>query len=268
MSLLGLQSAITNLIRLPRENRGDLASFVKDFDLTPQELKAVSSLAEHAELNKYGHELAGQRWDKIHKRILRLFTFVSHEWVESVWFERFEPQAKHLEGDIVGRDTYTLAFIDFLRTDPETVADLIEIGPAFVLDLLLYLRAEGTVRRYLNNETAPPKGSHLKHQAFKIVRLGFDIPDVIDRALAEEDTGLSQLEASQRDLTVLMLMDQAHEFRMFEIDNELAAFLEAEAERSTAGRGSIKDSVYTGLCELGLCHDRPALHAQPPPTCQ
>jgi hypothetical protein len=260
MSLIGLQSAITTLIRLPRENRGDLEAQIKNFALNSVELEAVRVLAEDHELNKYGNELAGQRWDKIFGKIIRLFTFVSREWVESIWFERFEPQATHIEGDIVGRDTFTLAFIDFLTSDPTTRQELSDQGLPYIFDLLAYLRAECYVRRYLDDLMPLPHGSLVQHRAFQVVHLTNDIPNLIERALEEEDTGLSKLEPEQRTMTVLMLKDKEQEFRMFEIEPAVAAFLEGEVNPSAVGTLTLSAEFLDHLADLGLCRPATAHH--------
>ena len=122
----------------------------------------------------------------------------------------------------------------------------------------------------VSGQIRPPKEGEKYFALLKVEAVNFENPEevkekvlfdnltpVYPRAAFNMETKpdeISTLTPEERQVTVLMLRDEAQQFRMFEVEPIVGDFIEAQLSGSATV--SLSDEFYQNLVALGLCHQR------------
>ncbi len=229
MSLANLQGCIAALIRIPEHRPAWLQEQLRA-ELTPAERAAVLSLAEHAELKKYGEEQAAQRWDSFGHRLDRLGLLLGDERLYRLWQEGFEPGHMTVPSDMTfDTGTYTLAFLDFLAT-AVPAEDPAAVPPGF-LSLLAFETAEAALSQLVPVPLPLAAGSCLAHGNFRMLTLDYDVTAWL--AAMAESVPVPAMEERCHSL-VLVRRGEHQAPRIFEIDAPMQRFLAGQTGPAVA----------------------------------
>lgn len=248
MSLIQFQTGLAELIRLPEMNRGfEFSAFLERFNLTEIEKIRLRKLAEDPKVSKYGSSMAGVRWETPEMQLRLAHRLIPKSALEHIYRDIFEPQAVS-----VRFHELTDRFLGCLIDDPKAKEVLSEAAPSSIYDVLKFERLQLSYYRgdiTIEKESAPP-GSLLRHGAFRLLALEYDVPAfILD---LPQEVGIVRGEPEPRRLVVLFIPDEAGAgARYFEVDDSIQNFLEILSRNPLAEPG--KPSSYSDLVALGLC---------------
>ena len=250
MSLFQFQAGLAELIRLPEKNRGtELAAFLERFELTENEIIWLKGLSENPKVAKYGRSMAGVRWETPELQLRLAHKLVPKTALEHLYRDFFEPQAIRVQ-----LHELTDAFLRFLIEDPGARKVLSEAAPPSVFEILRFERIQlKFFRGDITIEKAPvADGSILRHAAFRILDLSYDVPAFVLLMPEEGSTDVLKVEPKPKKLTLLFIPDETEPgARYFEIDETVSQFLERLAREPLADLS--RPSSYADLVKLGIC---------------
>ena len=255
MSAVEFQKALALLIRLPEDNRGsNVNQFLSDFDLSEKENEQLVKLAADYNLQKFGRIMRGSRWDGLKRQMKIIHHFINERVLEDLCLKVFEPHAAQHTVRY-----YPVEFTKFLMTDEKARGIVAKNGPAFIFDMIKYEHAQLQFRRQVFDSTCPlPGDTLLNHRCFRIVHLGYDIPQLLRKLSTFNANNAQDVVADKRDIHLLMLGDlEIPKFKTFELDHTTATFLERLLSLYEAGQPLPADlelpESYSDLVEAELC---------------
>jgi len=243
MSQHEFQKALVSLIRNPVSRYKDFDRRVLDYSISSKEREQLSILASIKEFNKYGEELADQRWDKLSKNISRLLSFVDEDIIYELWLVGFEPTARKVEADLDGNSEYTIGFLNFLQTDPIAREKIEKISPEFIFDLMEYEKAEEELSKEDQNWPLPELGSCLIRTNFNVLKLNYDIPALVNEEIKP---------VKSNDFKYFLMIGQGRmdSVEAYEVDKKVADFLSAKKDNTPCE--DLADDLHEQLAEIGI----------------
>ncbi len=257
MSAEQVQAAMVNLIRYPEMNRGtQLDAFLQQYDLSASEVWKVRSLATSYYVAKYGRDQRSARFDISIKGTLPVSVKVAgaRKMARDIYGGKFEPFHENMPVAEISR-----AFAKFFLENSEKLCQEFEL-PAFLPDLVRFEMTEHFIRGPLAVPAwKVPAGSLLRPDAPNaVIKLQYDIQPFLEKARIVKDEEVKTMSPEKKAVIVFFARvpkaQQEDIFRLhqFEIDDELALFLELE-QKDDPGRDRKLPPCFADLVDLGIC---------------
>jgi len=248
MSALNFQRVMAHLLRFPTQTLDEVQSSLGNPELTALETSQLVGMYRDPLVQKYGYKLRFLR-RRDSSRVIRLTSdFVDSQVLDRIYFELFEPPRVRLELETMG-----LQFLEFCLTDPGA-REILDREPSFVLELMEYELAKAISElRIIDECLSLPQGSLLRHGAFTLLDLDFDIP-TLDRLKVKNPE--AKLPAPQpKPMKIVILTTERHPYtRVFQVDAAIERFLRIQLEAPSEW-GEALPAAYSGMVGVGLCRE-------------
>lgn len=246
MSALEFQRALAHRIRFPDQPAEEFQSWLRELDLTSCERDRLATMAGDPLVSKFGQKMRYCR-QRDACEVLRLSReFLSEADLTAMFRDRFEPTRSSTDFVMLG-----VQFLEFALRD-EVCLRIIARGKPFLKALLAYDYARAFIERQVivPESSGIPAESLLRHGAFLVVELDFDVPRFARARNLGDKAGV---EPAARALQLLFLrVAQAPYYRVFEIDATVAAFLAAQSRAPETWTDPLP-AGYPGMVAVGLC---------------
>lgn len=248
MSAQNFQTVMANLIRFPTTSLSKIRENLGHVELTEKEERQLEKMATDPLVRKFGYKMSLCRRRDATEVMKLSIDFIEPEILDQMYYRYFEPTRKSTDLTMLG-----VQFLQFALSSPECLA-LLKDAPPFVLDLMKYDLAKAAVLRTVvktDGSNLKP-GSLLYIDAFDTIEIGYDAP-ALDQMKQQDPK--SKKKPKERKLVVLfMRAPLAPYYRMFQIDEEVAAFLKAQKE-DPASWTSPLPKPYAAMAKVGLVKD-------------
>lgn len=248
MSLQSFQSALAYVIRAYEGPTSDFEKVITNYALTEKETFLLKNVMEQQRLKAYSEELFRSRFIIISEALEFLQSFLDFEEMRTLWATDFEPKSTN-----VFHEDLVLKFTEYLAHDPKGASFVASSPKQFLPSLINYIYCIFLFKHNILPKLSLPSHSLLTGRYFRIIELDYDVREFFAELMELEEVKKTALkEPEKKKITILFVADdEVTEFRSFEIDKELKAFLEQQLTEGT----SLKHypSFYQDLVELGLC---------------
>ncbi len=250
MSGAAFQTALANLIRFPMESLDHILGRLESCPLSEREKNRLVVMADDPLVRKYAEKMRILR-QRDATQIMRLSKpFIEKRALDTMYQDYFEPTRGACDLTQIG-----VIFLEYLLNTSKCM-QLVKEGPPFLEDLLRYDYTKSLIERSVLIEEDPslPEGSLLYHNAFSILKLGFDAP-TLDKKV-NDGSAESGTPPDAKSMTVIIMRSIEHPFvRVFEIDAEIENFILAQRNNPLSWTSPLP-AVYSNMVGVGFCRAR------------
>lgn len=246
MSALNFQKVMLHLIRFPEESLGLIQTRLGTPALTEKEKSQLQSMAADPLVRKYAYKIRFVRQRTAFKAIRLSKGFIEPKVLDQLYLENFEPSMGSCELEMLG-----VRFLEFCLTDPRS-KKMLRTGEPFMMDFLKYDWARASVEFQQIREDDPrlPDGSLLRHAAFEIIALDYDISSY-EKLKAKNLS--SQVPPALKPTQLLFIAaDRFPYCRIFQVDEPIKRFLLAQRQKPS-NWGEALPMAYPAMVTAGLC---------------
>lgn len=225
MSSTSFQNSVALLLRCPLPERPQhILKQALGGDLSIDEHKSLSHLADDDEFNKYGREQRSQRWQATAQKLDLLWYLLDEDKIYDIWLHDFEPHYLMLQSDLSSsKAASTREFIHFLQKNAAKLKTKFPSLPGFLEDFLHFVDTQIELAQYVVLSKENPPECKLATPHLRLMRLRYDMisfVEYLEESTHEHSDYVSHI--TKTDQYIVMVRDIPSKVpRVFEVESAL-----------------------------------------------